>query len=298
LNVAVAGASGLIGHAIAQAMVASGRRVLRIGRDPGCDVRLDLARPKALPRDALAGCDVLVHAAGVTDEDFADPASAQSKATDGASALFQAASAAGVKRWTYVSSAHVYGPLEGTIDETTAVRPVSHYARAHLATEEIARDHARAAGASLLVVRPCAVYGMPPALARFARWSLIPFDFPRQALGGRIVLKSAGLQRRNFVSAEGIANLVGWWLGQVAAAHSVANAPGPAEMSVYDFARLCARIVQEETGRHVGIERPAEGPAPALPFQYRTRVAGHLPGPALEDHVRALARMLATEEPS
>lgn len=295
---AVAGASGLIGHAVARALEASGRRVVRIGRGAGCDVAFDLARPAGIARAALAGCQALVHVAGVTDEDCVDPALVEVKSGAGARSLFEGALAAGVKRLAYVSSAHVYGPLEGLIDETAPARPASPYARAHYRTEQLARAAAAGSGAPLLVARPCAVYGMPPSLARFARWSLIPFDFPRQALTGRIVLKSAGLQRRNFVSAEGVANLVGWWLERAPAGETLANAPGPAEMAVYDFALLCARICREETGREAAVVRPEPAGAPPAPFQYRTRVAGHLPGTALEDHVRALTRALATEDRS
>jgi len=110
-TVAVAGASGLIGSAIARALETSGRRVVRIGRGPACDILLDLANPASLAGDALAGCEALVHAAGVTDEDFARPDVAQAKADAGARALFDGAARAGVRRFAYVSSAHVYGPL-------------------------------------------------------------------------------------------------------------------------------------------------------------------------------------------
>jgi UDP-glucose 4-epimerase len=146
-----------------------------------------------------------------------------------------------------------------------------------------------------LVARPCAVYGTPPDLARFRRWSLIPFDFPRQAIdAGRIVLQSHGLQRRNFVPAEGVGSLVGWWLGQPARG-LVANAPGKAEAAVLEFARLCARIVQEETGRAVEVVHPPAPGALPPPLEYRTRVGGHLPGPTLEEHVRGLVRTLAAK---
>jgi UDP-glucose 4-epimerase len=295
-TVAIAGATGLIGHAVARALEATGRRVLRIGRGAGCDVAFDLSMPGELDAAALGGCEALVHAAGVTDEDFARPEVAQAKAGPGARALFRAAERAGVPRIAYISSAHVYGPLEGEIDEATPLRPVSPYARAHHATEEAAREAASRTGAALLLSRPCAVYGMPPSLATFARWSLIPFDFPRQAVQGEIVLKSAGQQRRNFVAAEGVANLVGWWLERDGSGETIANAPGPAEMSVHDFARMCARLALDVTGREPAISRPATATAPAhAPFHYRTRVTGHLPGPALEDHVRALMRALSPE---
>jgi UDP-glucose 4-epimerase len=294
--VAVAGAGGLIGHAIAARLEGAGRRILRIGRGAGCDVVADLCRPGALPADGLRGCEALVHAAGVTDEDFADPPRAWAKAREGAAALLAMARESGVTRIAYISSAHVYGPLQGRIDEATPARPASDYARAHLETESRFREGR--GDASLLLVRPCAVYGMPPCLERFARWSLIPFDFPRQALGGRIALKSAGLQRRNFVPADGVAGLVARWLDASAEAFTLANAPGEAEMSVYDFALMCARVASEATGRRCEVTRPEASGGAGAPFEYRSRVTGPLPGTPLEDHVRALVRALSRKPTS
>jgi len=294
--VAVTGTTGLIGHAIAARLAGAGHRIVAIGRHAEADIRFDLARTEpALARGALAGCHALVHAAGVTDEDFAQPALARAK-TRGAATLLAAARADGVRRFAYISSAHVYGPLEGRIDESRAPDPRSDYARAHLETEETFR--AAAHGGSVLLARPCAAYGMPPSLARFRRWSLIPFDFPRQAIAGRIVLKSHGAQRRNFVPAEGIGNLVGWWLDAPRDGVLVANAPGRDEMAVFDFARLCATIAGSATGRPCEIVRPpATAPHPE-PFEYRTGVGGHVPGPSLDKHVARLVRALLQERTS
>jgi UDP-glucose 4-epimerase len=296
MRVAIAGSSGLIGSAVAAALTAHGEELVRIGRAPGSDVVLDLARPSRLAAGALASCEALVHAAGVTDEDLADRTRAFTKAEQGAQALLDAAREGGVQRLVYVSSAHVYGPLEGLIDESRAADPRSDYARAHRATERLFERVAAASGASVLIARPCAVFGMPPSLERFARWSLIPFDFPRQAVQGRIVLRSHGSQRRNFVSAEGVASLIAWWLQQEPRGLTVANAPGPDEMTVFDFATLCARIATEENGRDCAIERPEARESTAQPFEYRTRVSGHLPGPSLQDHARALIRALAKRD--
>lgn len=293
MRIACTGTTGLLGHAVAELMRARGHSIVAVGRAPGCDVPLDLAIDEVLPPGALAGCEALVHAAGVTDEDFSDREAAFAKALLGAQALLQGAREAGVGRLVYFSSAHVYGPLEGLIDESRPPNPLSDYAIAHFATEQLFRRAALEPGCASLIVRPCAVFGLPPSLERFTRWSLIPFDFPRQALGGRIVLKSPGKQRRNFVSSEGLGFLVGWWLGQAAEGTTIANAPGPDELPVYEFAALCARIAREETGREVAIERPGpRGEEPAA-LEYRTRVGGHLPGIPLEDHVRGLIRALA-----
>jgi UDP-glucose 4-epimerase len=291
---ALAGASGLIGHAIGERLRAVGWELRTLGRR-GAQVAFDLERDAVLDPAALEGCDALVHAAGVTDEDLADPARAAAKLTRGMPALLAAARAVGIPRLVYISTAHVYGALEGRIDESRAADPKSDYARAHLATEEAFRAAAREACGALLIARPCAAYGMPPSIARFARWSLIPFDFPRQALTGRIVLRSHGEQRRNFVPAEGIGNLVGWWLEGAASGATVANAPGRSEMSVYDFARLCARITATVAGIDCEVVRPAVPSTLPARFEYLTRVGGHLPGPTLEEHVERLVRTLIQE---
>ena len=296
MRIAIAGASGLIGHAVAQALAGAGHDIVTVGRAPGCAVRVDLAADASVPAGALKGCDALVHAAGVTDEDFANRDAAFAKALRGTHALLAAARDAGVGRLAYFSSAHVYGPLEGRLDEASPVNPLSDYAIAHYAAEQLFRRSARMTGAATLLARPCAVYGMPPSFERFARWTLIPFDFPRQALGGAIVLKSHGSQRRNFVPAEGLGTLAGWWLEKPASGVTVANAPGKAECTVYEFAALCAKIASGENGRPVEIERPgpeAQDDAPAL--EYLTRVGGHLPGPSLEEHVRGMVRALGTK---
>lgn len=281
----------MIGSAVAATLARAGHDLVRIGRGEACEVRADLATARELRPGALHGCDALVHAAGVTDEDFTDAARALAKAEQGAQALIEAALAAGVRRMIYFSTAHVYGPLVGAIDERRAEDPRSDYARAHFASEK--RFRAASSTASVLLVRPCAVFGMPSFLERFARWSLIPFDFPRQALGGRIVLKSSGEQRRNFVSSDGLGTLAGGWLLQEAPGVTVANAPGPDEMTVYNFALMCARLAEEELGRPCAVERPTAGGNAGEPLEYRTLVGGHLPGTPLQDHVRALLRALS-----
>ena len=286
MRVALAGASGLVGSAIARELRDRGHQVATIGRGDACDVRFDLASSREL---SIAPCDALVHAAGVTDEDFRAPDAAWAKARRGAAALADAALAAGARCLAYVSSAHVYGPLEGEIDEARSPDPRNDYARAHLETEQLFRDRAGRAGAALLIARPCAVFGPLAAPAAFARWSLIPFDFPRQAASGRIELKSTGAQRRNFASSIAIGKLLAGWLAGAPSSATLANAPGPDELSVYDFALLCARIAREE-GRECRVDRPAAGPAPGPPLNYRSRL-GLLPAaPSLEEHVRGLLR--------
>ena len=184
----------------------------------------------------------------------------------------------------------MYGSLEGRIDESSPPNPLSDYAIAHFASEQILRRVG--AGAAGLVLRPCAVFGMPPDLGRFNRWSLIPFGFPRDAVAGRIVLKTPGLQHRNFVAADSLGSLVSRWLAEGATSVDVANAPGGESMTVYDFARLCPRVAQEETGRDCAIERPVAAGSSAAALDYRSRHGAAPRSTLLDDHVRGLIRAL------
>jgi UDP-glucose 4-epimerase len=297
MRVGLTGASGLIGSAIAAKLASEGHEILRIGRRDD-DVFLDLAAPLPLARDSLAGLGALIHAAGITEEDFANRERAFGKAIHGTSALLTAAQAAGIGRLAYISSAHVYGPLEGRIDETRPPNPISDYAICHFVTEQLFRRASLQSLAGVLLLRPCAVYGLPPSLDRFMRWSLIPFDFPRQAITRRIVLKTDGTQRRNFVAAEGLGDLAVQWLNKPATGLAIANATGRDEMTVYEFARLCAKVYEEESGFTCEVERPhTPGLQHGQPFEYRSGYCNPLAEPGPQDHVRSLIRVLLRRPP-
>jgi UDP-glucose 4-epimerase len=272
MKIALTGASGLIGAAIARRFARMGR-VLTIGRRETADQRADLSDPAAIGQIDLQGCDILIHAAGVVDEDFRDdPARAFRQATFGAAALFERAAAAGVARVAYISSAHIYGPLEGAIDEASPPDPRSDYAIAHFATEQTLKRMGQRFAATA-AFRPCAVFGAPASLSQFRRWTLIPFAFPRNAITShRIELQSTGEQSRNFVAADDIAESVARWVEAGAGGWSTCNTVGPQDLSVWQFAQLCAVEAQRLTGRPVTLSRvePTEA-LPAHPLHYATR---------------------------
>jgi UDP-glucose 4-epimerase len=272
---AVLGAQGLIGSAIARHLGA-----LALGRRAPADRIVDLADPD------LSGIDALVHAAGVIDEDFADPPRAFRHAIEGTGALIAAARAHRVKRVCYISSAHVYGPFSGRIDEAAPPDPRSDYAIAHFAAEQILH---RAAwdGFRVLILRPCAVFGLPPE--GFRRWSLVPFAFPLQAVTeGRIVLRSHGLQRRNFVGTGDVARVVADWLERDAAPFERINPIGAKTGTILALARTCAREYENLTGRTCPVIAPPSNDAPADDFVYAS-AAGQ---PAAVDDLAAAIRAL------
>jgi len=268
LLVALTGATGVVGRGILDALVSAGHGVRPVARG-----EYDLTRPKMAEWLELEGVDALVHAAGVTEES-ARTEKAAIIAGEGLAALVARAKAQGVGRFVYISSAHVYGPLEGRIDETAPVDPRSDYARLHAQSEKVAA----AAGLPCDVLRPCNVYGMPADLAHFERWALIPFGFPRAAaFDGRIVLKTPGLQTRNFVAAAGVGNSVAARLAEPPAAMRVRNVAGRDTLSVRDFAARVAGIAASILGSAPAIEAPPAG-APAPPALAYGSADGPWPG--------------------
>ena len=250
---AVLGAGGLIGAAVA-ARLARDAQVLRIARRAGSDVVADLAAPDEVLLRALSACDTVVHCAGVTDEEFAaDRPATWRRGTEATSRLADMMRSAGVRRVVYVSTAHVYGPLRGPVSERSVPDPRSDYAIAHFAAEQIMRRAGFAGG----VVRPCAVFGDPPDLERFARWSLVPFAFPRMAIDtANIALATAGTQRRNFVSANGVADAIAMLIAE-ADGWRVLNAVGAASHTIRAWSELVAARAARVTGAPCRITAPA-----------------------------------------
>lgn len=258
--IALIGAGGVIGRAIRARLESEGHRVRTLGRDI-CDLT-DPAKCAALN---LGGAQALVHAGGITEES-ARTDKAWAHAATGWHKVLERAAAAGIGRVVYVSSAHVYGTMEGTIDEATPPDPRSDYALLHYASEQILRR----SGIPGSVLRPSNVYGMPGDLAHFARWALTPYGFPQEAVrDGRIVLKSSGLQMRNFVPAAGVADAASQAVARPHRTLDVANVAGNDTLSMRDFAARVAEAAKRTLGADVGLDIPAPTPGAALPLPLR-----------------------------
>jgi UDP-glucose 4-epimerase len=262
VRILLLGSSGLIGHAIHKAVAGAGIESQSVTRStlPSLDLN-DVDQIAALDLD---GFDTVIHAAGVTDEEVVEsPRDAILRATIGTAKFLQRCREAGIRRYVYVSSSHVYGPFEGVKDETSVPDPLTEYALCHFAVEQLVRRAVRQGGGCGLVVRPNAVFGMPPDLSKFRRWSLIPFQFPADLVkSGTIRIRSTGEQTRNFVSSEDIAEGIVAWLLTPQDEIRIWNPVGPLACSIYEFAVICANVYKESTGMLGKVEvgnEPATG---------------------------------------
>lgn len=235
-------------------------------------VQLDIFGPESLAR-ALQGVEVVVHLAAMNEREcVADPARAIEVNILGAHNLLQAAVAAGVRRFIYVSTAHIYGaPLAGQITEQTVPRPVHPYAVTHRAAEDFvlaAHDQHKIEG---VVVRLSNGFGRP-VHPEADCWTLLVNDLCRQAVTtGKLVLRSNGLQRRVFIplpeAARGVAHLIALPSEQLG--DGLFNLGGESARSVWETTQLIAARCQAVLGFTPAIERVSPLPGDkSLPLEY------------------------------
>jgi predicted dehydrogenase/nucleoside-diphosphate-sugar epimerase len=171
-HILVLGASGFIGQELTRQLIAAGRAVRVLVRDPGklgSDLRGpgiemqcgDLAREADLQR-ALAGIDCVFHLARSNVKSWVDFQRDEIELTR---QIAEAALVAGVKRFIYTGTIDSYygGPNAGTITERTPLDPQVErrnlYARAKAASERILLRMYRERGLPLVIVRPGIVIG-------------------------------------------------------------------------------------------------------------------------------------------
>jgi UDP-glucose 4-epimerase len=261
LRIGLIGKSGLIGGA-AHRELSLHHDIVTFGRSSQNDVYLDLNDVSTFDRETFNGIDALVHCAGVTDEDlvhdglkgvFANVSQAFAKSTVMLDHLLDHAVLAGVRRFSYVSSAHVYGPLSGRIDEQTIPQPLTYYSLSHYCAEQVYRKYALQGPKDihLQILRPCAVYGMPTDFKHFRRWKLVPYYLPRMALErGRIdLLPGSDRVYRNFISSKGVGSALTKIADMFSSNIVVSNPLGAENMSIYSFAERVAQAYESVMGQ-------------------------------------------------
>lgn len=302
MKVLVAGGFGFVGARIARALHAAGHNVLlgsRLLRSVpgwllGAQVRpMDWQSRQSL-QEACAGADVVVHAAGMNAADCAaNPPQALKANGVGSASLVEAALGAGVARFFYFSTAHVYAsPLEGQINEESCPRNLHPYASSHLAGE-YALLHAlsigKIAGTSLRLSNGFGAPVTPDADC----WMLLTNDLCRQAVTQRkLVLQSSGDQLRDFVPLAAVCEDVLKLLALPAQSlPKILNIGSGESVSVLAMARLIQERCQTILGYTPALETGARKET-AQPVYYGSLHAEKL-GLATTDPVAEIDALLA-----
>ncbi len=257
----VTGGFGYAGGRIVRKLIDSGAAVRVSTRKQIADVP-DWARQSVTWGDDYAalfeGADCAIHLAAPNEIECATNPGAAVEAT--VTLTRHAVGAAlqhGVRRFIYMSTVHVYGPMQDHIDENTAPDPRHPYALAHLQSEQAVA--AATENLDTVILRLSNGFGAPADTGP-DRWSLLVNDLCRQAIEDRrLVLKSDGMQQRDFLPLGDVADAVAYFV--FAPPHPtgvrVFNLSAGKAMHVRDMAELIRARAQELLGTEIELSLPA-----------------------------------------
>jgi len=277
MKLLITGGWGFLGGRLAQTLVSSsGHKVLLGSRE-------ERTSPQWLPEadttqivwgsldNLISICrdvDVVLHLAAMNARDcMFSPDVAKEFNSIATEHLVTAAISAGVKRFIYLSTAHVYGtPLSGVITEESPVVPISPYANSKLGGESAVRSAHKNEDIEGVVVRLSNSYG-PPAHDQANCWMLLVNDLCRQAvINNHMVLHSSGSQRRDACSAiNALVSLPTNRLG-----NGLFNLGGGWSPTVLEMTEFLGQRVRLLTGQRVDIVRETEDttkPSASLDYQ-------------------------------
>ncbi len=309
-KVLITGGFGYVGGRVAQALASKGFEVYLGTRQGNRQVPpwlpqarvvgLDWGSMQALTQ-TCSGMEQVVHLAAMNEHEcLQDPILAMEVNGVASVRLLQAAMTADVRRFVYFSTAHVYGaPLVGRIDEQTLPRAQHPYAITHKVAEDFvlaAHNQKRIEG---LVMRLSNGFGAATH-ASVNRWTLIGNDLCRQAVQQRkLVLKSSGLQWRDFVTLHdvgaAVAHLSGLDRGQIG--DGLFNLGGEAPLRMIDIAQRISARCQAVLGFQPVLERPPPAAGEEYPtLDYRIdklKATGFVPTGSVDDELDATLRLCA-----
>jgi UDP-glucose 4-epimerase len=210
MRILITGGFGLVGGRLAQQLQRTGHQIVLGSRHaaaaPAWLPEADVVKCAWNDASALAeicrGVDVVIHAAGMNAQDCEADAVAALEFNGLATArLCAAAVRSGVKRFIYLSTAHVYAsPLVGSFTEASCPRNLHPYATSHLAGENAVLHAGQRGKIEAVVLRLSNAFGAP-AHKDVNCWMLLVNDLCRQVVVSKsMVLRSAGVQRRDFIS--------------------------------------------------------------------------------------------------
>lgn len=233
LTLAVTGASGFCGGAIARAATAAGARVVGLSRTPGQVATEHRRWDAALEAPDLQGVDAVIHAAAAVSDPAPGSGEAQHEAVnvDGARRLLDVI---GDRPLVWVSSASVYDPRPDRALVTESHPTAGGHLNAYGRTKAVGDRLALAAGA--VVLRPRAVYGPGDT-------QLLP-RLRRAARGGRILLPGPDV-RLSITHVDTLAGACLAALGWPATAYNIAD-PTPVSRDA-----ILERILGAGLGRPV-----------------------------------------------
>lgn len=282
MRILITGGFGFIGGRLGQYLQQNGHQVILGSRNASCP-------PEWLPQAEVAqidwcdscalvlscnGVDVVIHAAGMNARDCAtDPVAALDFNGVATARLVTAASRAGVQRFIYLSTAHVYAnPLVDVITEGTCPRNLHPYATSHLAGEHAVLHASHSKQIRGTVLRLSNAFGAP-MYKDVNCWMLLVNDLCKQAVQTRkLVLQTSGLQQRDFIGMAEVCRVTEHLaIGNVSFTQpNIFNVGSSVSQSVFAMAQLIQQRCAQVLGFEPLLQRvQSEAVEPHRMFSYR-----------------------------
>lgn len=281
-NILLLGGTGYIGGRVARfinecgnanVIIATRSDSARKTENQKYDVaRINWESSKSLT-EACKGIDCVIHMAGLNEVDcYHNPIDALVVNGLYSLRLLEAAISAGVERFIYFSTAHVYGaPLSGVLTENSPAKPVNAYAITHRVTEDfvlVANASNRICG---IVLRISNVVGAPTN-ATIDRWSLIVNQLCKEAVVSKtLTMKTQGMQKRDFISMQDVAKATQHFtlLDKSQVGDGLFNLGGNASMRIIDIVTMIAERCNKLLGFTPKIIKPnANGEEPGFDLNF------------------------------
>jgi UDP-glucose 4-epimerase len=270
MKILITGGYGFLGGRLALYMQQAGHQVCIGSR------RSNKEPPNWLPQaevlqinwgseDGLAhicnGNDVVIHAAGMNAKECTnDPVGALEINGVATARLLSAAIRCKVKRFIYLSTAHVYAsPLVGEITEITCTQNLHPYATSHLAGEQTVMKAGQFGEIDGVVLRLSNAFGAP-AHKDVNCWDLLVNELCSQAVEtGMMVLRSSGIQERDFIPITEVCRIVEMLVSKNSAIPNkyIYNLGSNFSHSVYSMAKLIQSRCKIIQGIEPSIQRSA-----------------------------------------
>ena len=231
-------------------------------------IKLDILNDEDI-KNACRNINTVIHFAALNEIDSSlDPEKAVLINALGTLKLLKSAETAGVRRFIYFSTAHVYRTtLEGVLSETTIPRPVHPYAISHRTAEDFVLALNNQKGMKGIVIRLSNSIGAPIS-TRVNRWSLVGNDLCRQVITThKIQLKTSGAQKRDFIGLRDVSRAVAHILAlpDNSLLDGLFNLGGESSLTIFELALIIQKRCELTLGFSPPIIRPVttegeEGP--------------------------------------
>jgi nucleoside-diphosphate-sugar epimerase len=207
MRILVTGVTGLVGNLVARRLIANQHQVRALVRDNkkltqaredyGEAVLGDLTNPASLSH-AVKDMDVVIHCAGLVGTGRGNKDMYTRLNVNGTRSLVEAARAANVKRFVYISTVGVYGTntFKPDVTEETPYSPSTDYPNSKIEAEKVVR----AGGVPFTILRP---YWITGGGDRF----LIP-QVARLLLNNTFTFIGNGQQEWSLSAAENVASAI------------------------------------------------------------------------------------------